>query len=253
MKRRSLLATTALGSAAALGGCGSNPQADDETATATRPDDCPETPDVDVSLPDSANESETGVFVRESEVETFLKQHEEALVSDSLGTGGRVTYSPTAKIQEVEDAAPGTLFRVEVTWSTTTMIGVVITAEVRETVPEEAIARDIESLPDDAERIADVAREAVADGESATWKDRTIDHEPILSALERAFDDAETYYVTVDGQPVRVDVTPASEGVDDGHSIARYYVDEAVVRRTTDSNGDPRDGELVACFPAADD
>ena len=247
MKRRSLLATTALGSVSALGGCSSSPRGDDETATVTRPDECPETPDFDVSVPASANESETEVFVRESEVERFVRQYEEAVVSDSTGTGRR------GEILDSEDAAPGTIFRVEVTWSTTTMIGVVITAEVQETVPAEAIARDVESLPDDAERVADVAREAVTDGKSATWKDRTIDHEPILSALERAFDGADTYYVTVDGQPVLVDVSPASEGVDDGHSIARYYVDEAVIRRTTDSNRDPREGELIACFPATDD
>ncbi|KOX96061.1 MULTISPECIES: hypothetical protein [Halorubrum] len=44
--------------------------------------------------------------------------------------------------------------------------------------------------------------------------------------------------------------TENGEGVKDAVESARYYLDERVVRRTSDPDEDPVDGELVACVPA---
>lgn len=44
--------------------------------------------------------------------------------------------------------------------------------------------------------------------------------------------------------------TENGEGVRDMVESAQYYLDERVVRRTSDPGGDPVDGEIVACIPA---
>lgn len=244
MNRRSLLVTSALGIASPLGGC-TAAESDEANAAVTRPEECPVTQGFDIPSPEEPTESEVQMFVRE---------YERAYLSESRGSS--VPNSASPRVQDVEETNAGIIVRLQTTWSTRTLIGTGISAEPQETVPEETTAIAVESLPEELEQVADVAREAAATDERTYWSHEGKDRESILSVLDDeyetergdGYENPERYYLTVDDNPVRIEITAASEGYNDGGVLAQYFVNEAVVRRTSSLSRDPSEGELLECL-----
>lgn len=242
MKRRFILSSIALGAGASLGGCiAFDTNSKEENDTITRPYECPVTQDFAVSLPDE---------VTNDAVRTFVRQYEEAYIANE--ETWMITYDPSTAVREVNQADRGIIATVETVWAEVHHSGVRITAEPQETMPDTENLLDVESLPEEADPVATVARDAVDDDAEATWVDETKDHKPIVAALEPTQDDDGKYHVTVEETAVRIRVSPEIEGILDGVKFAWYYLDEAVVRRTDDSDTDPSDGDLLECFPSDD-
>jgi hypothetical protein len=111
----------------------------------------------------------------------------------------------------------------------------------------------------DDEAVAGVLEEAAATGAAehhvetpGVRVDQLVDRFAELSeGFERLSDrqESDTLYVDVDGTSVELSVTPTGFHGDYWWS-ARYYVDERVVRRTTEEDVDPRNGVLLECRSA---
>jgi hypothetical protein len=123
--------------------------------------------------------------------------------------------------------------------------------------PEECpVSRDYGvPLPDDMS--VTEARSFVAEYEPEYVSDRLVDADgerasvgPKPSSTVRVADaDDDRIVVGVETVWSVTVETENGEGVRDMVESARYYLDKRVVRRTSDPDEDPVDGELVACIP----
>lgn len=242
MRRRDLLAV--LGTGTPLTGClgARNPTVESaETATPSHPDECPVSQDVDVPLPDEITEDEVRSFVRDYEQAYIYGR----FITEELSVG----EEPESTVQDLDTGDHGIAVHVHTVWSGTTVEGTVISATPNEEIPDGVSPIDVESLPDSAEPVANLAREAATENEEVRWEDSSEDHESIASELESAQVDDDGYCVTVAGDPILVRILPASEIITDGEERAWYFVDEVAVRRTSDRDRDPVDGDLMECYP----
>lgn len=241
MHRRTLLA--ALGTCIPLSGClgARNPTVGaTETPTPSQPEECPVSQSVGVPLPDEITENEVRSFVRDYE-QAYIY---EKFITEEMSVG----VGPEPTVQDVAASNHGIVVHVHTVWSATTVTGTVIVADPKGEVPDDVDPVDIESLPDSAERVATLAREAATENKEARWEDSSQDHEEIVSELGAAHVD-DGYYVTVEGVPVLVRIVPASEIITDGEEFAWYHVDEGAVRRTDDRDQNATDGDLMECYP----
>ncbi|MCU4740287.1 hypothetical protein [Natronoglomus mannanivorans] len=268
MKRRQLLTSVTVGLTVPIGGCLSSddrtgdPGGEDETGdrstdrsrnrtsteTATapvRPDSCPVTQDLGVSLPE-----ETTVPA----VVSFVLEYERAYVRDGIDEDEdevTLTSEPSTERRDVADVGPGIAVLTSTVYGAIAEDGTSIFADPLESVPDDVDPLDVETLLAEADPAVDAAREAVDDETDVRWKDRNRDHEPIVASLESAQrgdrDYEHEYVVVVDETPVSVAVVPLGDEIDGG-ATAWYYVDDAVVRRADDREADPRDGRVVECL-----
>jgi len=248
MHRRTFL-TIVGGGALSLAGCTSGPDPGEGTPTHTDlPAECPTSQDLGVEWPADLDAETVESFVEEYE----HVYHRDAVVEyepesqlDSYELSGTVSEGPRAAGDgwELAYSGSGGVYRP------TLMIGAA-TAEP----PEDADVVPVEEVDD--EPLTETLEEAAETGEAeyhveppGEEVDGYVDR---LASLSEDFDglsgrgDSDTLYVDVDGTTVELSVT-ASNSHGDYWWDAWYYVDEHVVRRTSDEGTDPREGELLEC------
>jgi hypothetical protein len=227
----------------ALAGCVSG------TDTSTPlPDSCPTSQDLDVEWPRDLDGAAVESFVESYEhvyYRDVVVEYEPDTELDAYELAGGVTDGPTAVGDgwTLAYSGSGGIYRPTLLFDATT-------AEP----PQNADTVPIDELDD--EPIVATLREAADTGDARLHVER--DREAIdrylahLEAASEDFDglsgrgDSDTLYVDVDGVTVELPVT-ASNFHGDYWWDAWYYVDENVVRRTTDEEADPRDGTVLEC------
>jgi len=273
MRRRTLL--TALGAATLpLAGCttvkdpvGADggtptdtdiPDADDGTPTNTAsdgtaertntPENCPTSQELGVERPGDLDASAVEAFVEEYERvyhRDVVIEYEPESSLDSYELSGSVTGPPRPAGDgwELEYSGSGGIYRPTLLLGATTA-----------DPPDGADTVPVSEIGDD--RLTGTLREAAETGAAELHVDtpgEKVDrYVELLASLSDGFErlsgrgDSDTLYVDVDGTAVELTAT-ASDFHGDYWWTAWYYVDERVVRRTTDEDADPRDGELLEC------
>lgn len=255
MQRRAVLVW--LGAATlSLAGC----FGDSEGATATDspaqsptdtpglPGECPKTRDLGVEWPEDLDRETVEPFVEEYEHRYYRDvvrgfQRESRLDADRLHTP--VTEGPTPRGDgyELKVSGGGAIFKPDLR----------LVAEASD-APDGSEVVPLEAIDDVVLR--ETLLEAADEGESElTIRSPQTEVERYLEQLESASEEFDppsqpahsgTMYVDVEGTTVELTVQATSFHSDLGWN-AWYYVDDHVVRRTSDETVDPRDGLLLEC------
>ena len=260
LSRRTLLAVAATGTAgtagcpdSAFGGTDSegSPTDDEVSPTPTDqelPEGCPTTQGLDVEWPTE---------LTDESVETFVEAYENAYYREVV-----VDYEPTTVVDEyrleasVRDGPTAVDGGYEAALSGGGGIygpGLHLQAEPADP-PAGADVVPAGEVSDDTLR--GVLETAAAGGEAETRVRRPRERvDELIERVAVLSDDVEpltgpgdsaTAYFDVDGETV--ELTVQTDHFHGDHLWAtRYYVDERVVRRGGDKEGDPRDGELLEC------
>ena len=260
LSRRTLLAAAAAGTAG-MAGCldgafggtdGERSPTDGEASPMPTdrdlPDDCPTTQDLGVEWP---------AELTDGSVERFVESYENAYYREVV-----VGYEPETTIDEygltawISDGPTAVDGGYEATLSGS---GGVYEPPLqlragRADAPSDADVVPIDEVTD--EGIRSLLETAAAEGEAETTieTDRErVDHviERVASLSEDVAGPdspgaADTGYFDVDGTSVELTLQAGNLHGDYWWS-ARHYVDEHVVRRLEDDEGDPRDGDLLEC------
>ncbi|WP_435344900.1 hypothetical protein [Haloarchaeobius sp. HRN-SO-5] len=249
MNRRTLL-TTVAGGTLSLAGCTTqiDPGGSDET---TRPpENCPTTQGLDVEWPTELDAST---------VESFVESYEHAYYRDVV-----VEYEPESRLDSYElsgDATSPTDVRDGWELSYSGSGGVyrpTLSLSARTaTLPDGADVVPVSEVDDEV--LTEVLDEAAETGTADHHVDQpgeTVDrYVDLLASLSDDFEPlsdtghGDSLYVDVDGTPVEL-TAEADSFHGDYWWTAWYYVDDQVVRRTTDEATDPQDGTLLECRPS---
>lgn len=252
MRRRTAL-TAIVGGTLSIAGCTGVPDAAaggsaaTETTETPLPTDCPTTQGLDVEWPEEFDAATVESFVDAYEAAYYREvvvDYEPESSLDSYGlnggtddairvgdgwqvsyNGGGGIYTPTLGFEARTAQAP----------------------DGADVVPASEIEDDLlAGLLEDAVETGEARRHLDTPGEEV---DRYVD---LLSSLSEDFEpltgpgDSDSLYVDVDGTVVKLTARADSFHGDYGWT-AWYYVDERVVRRTTDEDVDPRKGKLLEC------
>lgn len=259
MRRRTLL--TAIGSGTvSLAGCtttGSVPTttrstSGDQTATTgdqtALPEECPTSRGLDAEWPTDLDASTVRSFVEEYEhayYRDIVVEYEPESQLDSYELNGSVTAPPreAGNGWKLAYSGSGGIYRP------TLALG----AEPTDP-PDEADVVPVSGITE--QPVREMLSEAADAGEAEYLVEppgENVDrHIELFASLSDDFErlsgrgDSDTLYVDVDGTTVELTVA-ATNLHGDYWWDAWYYVDEQVVRRTTDENTDPRTGELLEC------
>jgi hypothetical protein len=246
VSRRSLLAATAVGvagTAGCLDGVVGSQDGDRDL-----PEECPTTQDLDVGWPAELTGTSADGFVENYENAYYREvvvDYEPNTVIDEYGLSAGVTDGPVAVGDGYEVAVSGSggVYRPPLHL-----------AARRADSPSDADVVPIEEVTD--EGLRDRLETAAAAGEAETTIE--ADRERVDHVIERVASlsadvegphspgAADTGYFDVDGTTVELTLQAGNLHGDYWWS-ARYYVDEHVVRRIEDDEGDPRDGTLLEC------
>lgn len=257
--RRAVLAAAGTVGAVAVAGCtgdvgtGTASPTDDRQGSPTAddqslPDDCPTSQNLGVTWPDTLD-TETAVTFVESYEAAYHKQKvveytPESMV-DSYELGGTVTGEVTAVNggYELTYSGGGGIYRPTLRLLAN-----------REPAPDGADTVALSALED--ETLREVVTDAADNGDATHHVDNP--GEPVdtyierLDALSSDFEplsgpsDEDSLYVDVDGTTVEL-TAQATNFHGDYWWDARYYIDENVVRRTSEEGVDPQDGTLLEC------
>jgi len=253
LSRRALLAAAAA-SAAGTAGCpdgrAGGPVYRSPTETdRPLPDACPTTQNLDVEWP---------AVLTESSVETFVETYENAYYREVV-----VDYEPTTRVDEygleasVRDGPTAVDGGYEVALSGGGGVyepGLHLQAEPADP-PAGADVVPFDEVSDDSLR--DLLETAAADEKAETHVRQQRDRiDELIERVAALSDDVEpldspgdsaTAYFDVDGSTVQLTLQ-ADRFHGDYLWATRYYVDERVVRRGDDEEGDPREGgKLLEC------
>ncbi len=259
--RRTLLAAVGSGAAGTagcvdgvLGGPSDDPApngSDDRSPTATDrplPEDCPTSQDLAVEWPETPTEETVASFVEDYENAYYREvvvNYEPESTVDEYGLEAVVTDGPVAVDGGYEVALSGN--------------GGVYhpTLHLRARTADPPADADVVPFDEvEDEVLRDLLETAAAEGEAehhveppGERVDRYIERVVELSAdfepLEEPGDE-DTAYFDADGTSVALTLQ-ASNFHGDYWWGARYYVDEHVVWRVDDPEGEPRNGELLEC------
>jgi hypothetical protein len=252
LSRRTLLAVAAIGTAGTAGcsdGWAGGP--DDQSQTETDrplPDACPTTQNLDVEWP---------AALTEASVETFAETYENAYYREVV-----VDYEPTTRVDEyrleaVADGPTAVDGGYEVALSGGGGVyepGLHLQAEPADP-PAGADVVPVGEVSDDTLR--DLLETAAAEGEAETVVQQQRDRiDELIERVAALSDDVEpldspgdsaTAYVDVDGSTVELTLQ-ADQFHGDYWWSARYYVDQHVIWRVDEEDGEPRDdGDLLEC------
>lgn len=255
MRRRTVL-TVIVGGTLSTAGCTGVPDAaaggsaateTTETTETSVPENCPTTQGLDVEWPQELDAATVESFVgayEDAYYREVVVDYEPESSLDSYGlsggtdeairvgdgwqvsyTGGGGVYTPTLGLRATTADPP----------------------DGADVVPSSEIEDDLlTGLLEDAVETGEARRHIDTPGEEV---DRYVD---LLSSLSEDFEpltgpgDSDSLYVDVDGTVVELTARADSFHGDYGWTVW-YYVDERVVRRTTDGDTDPRDGKLLEC------
>lgn len=252
MHRRRLL-TAIGGSALSVAGCVTRTDGastDDADGTTDLPEGCPKSQGFDVEWPEELDAAAVESFVEEYEHAYYrdvVVEYAPESRLDSYELDGSVTDSPRAVGDgwELEYSGGGGIYRP------TLLVGATVSDPPEGTDPVPASEIDDEPL---TEALEEAARTGEAEFHVDTPGEEVDRYVGMLASLSDDFElsgrgDSDTLYVDVDGTTIELSVT-ASNFHGDYWWTAWYYVDAQVVRRTTDEDADPRDGELLECRDA---
>ncbi|THE66565.1 hypothetical protein D8Y22_00035 [Salinadaptatus halalkaliphilus] len=260
MNRRGCLALAGSGATIGLSGCVFDDSAADDTTDnssvsatnetngradsdeADTPRECPVTQDLEVTPPAQVDENAVDSFLEEYESEYVLADIEASY------DGWDIPAPPNTSVDDLEEEGTGLVAETQSIWSANTRKDVTISAEPREEVPDDVEPIDGDDLPDDAALAAETAAEAVDEDQLQRWRDRDQNYSLLTDPLESTRGEDDEYYVTVDETFVALEVTPNTGEIIDGNTIAWYYVDDVVARRTEEEDVDPADATIVECF-----
>lgn len=247
MRRRTLLAALG-GGTITLAGCLSEATPDQSDDT-DLPADCPTTQGLDVEWPRDLDAAT---------VESFVEDYEHAYYRDVV-----VEYEPESRLDAYElsgsvtggPRAVGDGWVLEYSGSGGVYRPTLLLGASPDTPPAGVEPVPIEDIDDGP--LVDTLREAAETGEAEMHVERRHDgaverYLALLSSLSADFEgpssrgDSDSLYVDVDGTTVKLTVS-ASSFHGDYWWEAGYYVTERVVRRTDDTEADPRQGGLLEC------
>jgi hypothetical protein len=263
MDRRSLLASIGTG-LSLLGGClSASPQGRNADPTADPggtptdgptavPGDCPTSQDLDVEWPSR---------VDENSVTAFVERYERVYYREVV-----VEYEPESRLDEYElgGNVVSTVEKRDGGWVLEYQGGGAVyrpTLALGATTAEPPAAADVVPVSEiDDEQLSGMLEEAATTGEAEHHVEPPGEpverYLEIFEGLSADFEglsepgDSATLHVDVDGTVVEVSVM-ADSFHGDYDWQAWYYVDDRVLRRTTDEDRDPRDGELLECRKAS--
>lgn len=262
MQRRTLLSVICTGTLS-LAGCtsdtvgpgdrpdeptdtvGSDDGPDEPTAV---PDDCPTSQGLDVEWPDEVTASTVEAFVEAYEAVYYrdvVVEYDPESQLDSYDLSGSVTDGPTAVGDgwELTYSGGGGIYRPTLWLGATTSDP----PEGADLVPVSEI--DDEPLREMLHKAADTGEAELHIEPPGEAVDRYVDRFTSLSDdFERLSGpgDGDTLYVDGDSTTIELSVQATTFHGDYGWK-AQYYVDERVVRRTTDDAALARNGELLEC------
>ncbi|WP_380680259.1 hypothetical protein [Salinigranum sp. GCM10025319] len=248
MQRRTFLASIGVGTLS-LAGCtawsdsGSSGRGTDEAADL--PEDCPTTQGLDVDWPGELDAPTVETFVEEYEwvyYRDVVVEYEDSRFS-SYQLSGQVSIGPTrvGGGYVVEYSGDGAIYETEL--------------RLRATTSEPPDGADIVQMSAiDDSRLADLLIEAAETGEADDYvpDTETRRYIDLLASLSEDFDPlpgwgtSDTLYVDVETTIVDLTAEAIQYHGDYGWT-SRYYVDEQVVRRTTEEGIEPQNGTLVEC------
>lgn len=241
MRRRTVIAGAGAG-LCALAGC--------TTLAGGRdlPDECPTTQDLDVDLPDDPDADSVASFVEAYEAAYYREvvvNYEPESPVDEYRLSGHVTDEPRAVGDGwvVEYDGSGGVYRPTLNLHATTADA----PEGADVVPASGI--DDTTVTDVIETAAETGE---ADHHVEPPGEEVARYIELFASLSEDFrelsdpGDEDSLYVDVDGTTVEL-TAQATNFHGDYWWSARYYVDEHVVRRTSDDEVDPQEGELLEC------
>ncbi|MFP8954044.1 hypothetical protein ACLI4Z_13915 [Natrialbaceae archaeon A-arb3/5] len=261
MKRRYYLAAVAGGVSTVLAGCVFENRSSDETSNTNHsnnnntnqtansyegsvyPDECPATQDFTVPIPSEFDE-ETAT--------SFVSEYEEKYTTKSVNVQYKywdITNEPSTSIEHTTVDNSALIVETQTIWSGSTGIDVEIRAEPRNQTPDSVDPIDVEELPEEASPARNIAHDAVNEDSVKRWRDRTQIYNQLTEQLASDQNNADEYYVTVEGTPVSLSITSHSTDIIDGNIIAWYYIDDVVIRRTENADTNPNEGSIVECIP----
>lgn len=251
MLRRTLLSMIGAGTLS-LAGCtapsgtvGSDDGTNENTAL---PEDCPTSQNLDVDWPDDLDTSTVEAFVEEYESVYYrdrVVEYKPESQLDSYELSGSVTGSPreVGNGWELTYSGGGGIYRPTLLLDATTA-----------NLPDGADLVPVSEIDD--EQLTEMLEEAAETGDGELHVDtpgevvdRYVDR---FTSLSDDFErlpgpgDSDTLYVDVDRTTIKLTVQ-ATNFHGDYEWEARYYVDDGVVRRTTDDDTAVRDGKLLEC------
>ncbi|WP_340098983.1 hypothetical protein [Salinibaculum salinum] len=249
--RRRLL--IALGGVATAGCTTSRNSGADPTETTTTdeselPEECPTTQNLGVEWPSELDSETVESFVESYEATYYREKvvgYESESMVNSYELGGRIAEGPTevGDGYTVEYAGGGGIYRP--------------TLRLMGTVTDQPENVDIVSASDiDDETLSNLLANAAETGDATRHIDdpgESVDeYIELLASLSADFEeltepsDSDTLYVDVDGTIVKLTAQTTNFHGDYSWN-AWYYVDENVVRRTTEEETEPQDGKLLEC------
>ena len=260
LSRRTLLAAAAAGTAGtagcldgAFGGTSGEESPTDDEASPTPTDrelpaGCPTTQDLDIEWPTELTDGSIERFVEAYENAYYREavvEYEPATVVDEYGLAASVSdgpvavdggyrvvlsgsggvYEPGLHLQGERAGPPADANVVAAAEADDSILRVVLETAAAEGEAETRVRRPRERVDELIERVASLSADA----------------DPLEGP-----GDSTTAYFEVNDATVELAVQ-ADNFHGDYWWKARYYVDEHVVRRLEDEEGDPRDGELLEC------
>lgn len=246
MQRRTLIAGAAC--TLPLAGCITDlGEENNSNETDEGPENCPTSQDIGVEWPDELDASSVESFVEDYEqvyYKELVVEYTPETSLDSYEANGKVTTGPSEVGDgwELKYRGGGAVYRP------TLMMGA---------TPEESPS-DIDPVPLEEiskNALVDMLQKAADTGEAElaveTPREEIKEYLELFESLDQDVQlsergDTARLYVDVDGTTVKLSVS-ASNFHGDYDWEAWYYVDDQVVRRTSDEKTDPREGELLEC------
>lgn len=251
MRRRTVLSLVGAGTTA-LAGCtaprsGTGKPRTERPDHTERPAACPTTQSLGVEWP---------ADLTADAVESFVAVYEDVYYRDVV-----VEYDPDSRFDSyqletwiTEGATPsGDGYEVAVSGGGAIYHSTFMLEASAMNASDDTVAVSASEIDD--QRLADTLSEAAATGSATVHVEdqaQGIQYVDTLASLSESFDgpagtgDADSLVVAVDNTTVDLTVTATQFHGDYGWK-AFYYVDDTVVRRTTDEGADPERGDVLEC------
>lgn len=247
MQRRTLLAGISAGTVSFAGCLASLGEENDANRPDERPENCPTSQHLGIEWPDELNSSSV-----ESYVETYEQVYYKEKIVEYSSETSLDSYELSGEVADGPDeAADGWVLKYSgggAVYRPFLLMGA--------TPAEAPSGTDIIPLEDiDKEALVETLQTAAETGEAElaveTPREEIEEYVQLFESLDDDIElsrrgDSTTIYVDVDGTTVELSVHATNFHGDYGWQ-AWYYVNEQVVRRTTDEDTDPRNGTLLEC------
>lgn len=247
MQRRTLLALLGTGTTSLTGCVTSLGDVDNSNPSDASPENCPTSQNIGVEWPEELDSSTVESFVETYEQVYYKEKIVEYAPETSLDSyelSGKVVNGPTEVEEgwEMKYRGGGPVYRP-----------ILLMGATPKEAPSETEVIPLEEI--DKEPLVETLQNAAESGNAElaveTPREEIEDYVELFESLSEDIElsgrgDSSTLYVDVDGTTVELSVH-ASDFHGDYDWEAWYFVNEQVVRRTTDEDTEPQNGELLEC------